>query len=191
MSAMTSEITRVSSVCSTVCSDADQRKHQSSALLAFVRGIHRWPVDTPHKWTSNAENVSIWWRHNEIINTHTSTLLHTYTIIKRVLRVINENINISRTAVELSQQLSSTSAIWGLRRSIPDKTLSTFYNDCNCWRIFEASSSGLRVRGLSHRFEIRQASVQYCCTKLQYHYKKYCHISLLKNKANLRVRPAL
>ena len=33
-----------------VYSDADQRKHQSSALLAFVRGIHRWPVNSPHKW---------------------------------------------------------------------------------------------------------------------------------------------
>ena len=28
---------------------ADQRKHQSSASLAFVRGIHRWPVNSPHK----------------------------------------------------------------------------------------------------------------------------------------------
>ena len=27
----------------------DQRKHQSSASLAFVRGIHRWPVNSPHK----------------------------------------------------------------------------------------------------------------------------------------------
>ena len=34
----------------TVYSDADQRKHQSSASLAFVRGIHRWPVNSPHKW---------------------------------------------------------------------------------------------------------------------------------------------
>ena len=33
----------------TVCSDADQRKHQSSASLAFVRGIHRLPVDSLHK----------------------------------------------------------------------------------------------------------------------------------------------
>ena len=29
---------------------ADQRKHQSSASLAFVRGIHRRPVNSPHKW---------------------------------------------------------------------------------------------------------------------------------------------
>ena len=31
-------------------SGADQRKHQSSASLALVRGIHRWPVNSPHKW---------------------------------------------------------------------------------------------------------------------------------------------
>ena len=28
---------------------ADKRKHQSSASLAFVRGIHRWPVNYLHK----------------------------------------------------------------------------------------------------------------------------------------------
>ena len=33
----------------TIYSGADQRKHQSSASLAFVRGIHRWPVNSPHK----------------------------------------------------------------------------------------------------------------------------------------------
>ena len=33
----------------TVCSAADQRKHQSSASLGFVRGIHRWPVNSLHK----------------------------------------------------------------------------------------------------------------------------------------------
>ena len=33
-----------------VYSDADQRKHQSSASLAFVRGIHRGSVNSPHKW---------------------------------------------------------------------------------------------------------------------------------------------
>ena len=35
--------------CSTVCLGADQRKHQSSASRAFVRGIHRWPINSPHK----------------------------------------------------------------------------------------------------------------------------------------------
>ena len=50
MSAMASQTTRLTIVYSTVYSSADQRKHQSSASLAFVRGIHRWPVNSPHKW---------------------------------------------------------------------------------------------------------------------------------------------
>ena len=37
-------------VYSTVYSGSNQRKHQSSSSLAFVRGIHRWPVNSPHKW---------------------------------------------------------------------------------------------------------------------------------------------
>ena len=49
MGAMTSQITSLTIVYSTVYSDADQRKHQSSASLAFVRGIQRWPVNSPHK----------------------------------------------------------------------------------------------------------------------------------------------
>ena len=36
-------------VCTTVCTGSDQSKHQSSASLAFVRGIHRWLVNSPHK----------------------------------------------------------------------------------------------------------------------------------------------
>ena len=49
MSAIASQITSVSIIYSTVCSGVDQWKHQSSASLAFVRGIHRWPVNSPHK----------------------------------------------------------------------------------------------------------------------------------------------
>ena len=49
MWAMASQITSLAIVCSTVYSGADHRKHQSSASLAFVRGIHRWPVNSPHK----------------------------------------------------------------------------------------------------------------------------------------------
>ena len=57
-----SQITGVMIVCSTFCLGADHRKHQSSVSLAFVRGIHRWPVNSQR--ASNAENVSIWWRHH-------------------------------------------------------------------------------------------------------------------------------
>ena len=49
MGAMASQITSLTIVYSTVYSGADQRKHQSSASLAFVWGIHRGPVNSPHK----------------------------------------------------------------------------------------------------------------------------------------------
>ena len=50
MSSITSLITSLTIVYSNVYSDADQRKHQSSVKLAFVWGIHRGPVNSPHKW---------------------------------------------------------------------------------------------------------------------------------------------
>ena len=50
MDAIASQITSLTIVYSTVYSDADQRKHQSSSSPAFVWGIHSWPVNSPHKW---------------------------------------------------------------------------------------------------------------------------------------------
>ena len=50
MGAMASQITSLTIVYSAVYSGADQSKHQSSASLAFVWGIHRGPVNSPHKW---------------------------------------------------------------------------------------------------------------------------------------------
>ena len=55
MGVIASQITSLTIVYSTVYSGAYQSKHQSSASLAFVRGIHRGPVNSPH----------IWWRHHE------------------------------------------------------------------------------------------------------------------------------
>ena len=42
MDAMASQITGVSIVYSTAYSSTDEGKHQSSASLAFMMGIHRW-----------------------------------------------------------------------------------------------------------------------------------------------------
>ena len=50
MGAIASQITSLTIVYSTVYLGPDQRKHQGSASLAFVRGIHRGPVNSPHKW---------------------------------------------------------------------------------------------------------------------------------------------
>ena len=54
MGAMVPQINSLTIVYSTVYSGADQRKHQISAPLAFAQGA------------SNAENVSIWWRHHDV-----------------------------------------------------------------------------------------------------------------------------
>ena len=59
----------------------NKRKHQSSASLAFVRGIRRWLVNSPHK--GPVENVSIWWRYRVYLSaarklsfTHTTWWRH-------------------------------------------------------------------------------------------------------------------
>ena len=49
MRAMASQITSLTIIYSSVYSGADERKHESSASLAFVRGIHRWPANSSHK----------------------------------------------------------------------------------------------------------------------------------------------
>ena len=86
MSTIVSQITSLTIVYSAVYSDADHRKHQSSASLAFVRGIHRGPVNSTHKWPVTRKmfpfddvimNQSVipiivfieaWWRLNESNN---------------------------------------------------------------------------------------------------------------------------
>ena len=50
MGAIASQITSLAIVYSIIYSGADQSKHQSSTSLAFVWGIHRGPVNSPHKW---------------------------------------------------------------------------------------------------------------------------------------------
>ena len=61
MNAMASQITSLTIVYSAVYSGADQRKHQSSASLAFCGNSSVFPAQMAIK----AENVSIWWRHHE------------------------------------------------------------------------------------------------------------------------------
>ena len=53
MSTVASQITSLTIAYSTVYSGADQRKHQSSASLAFVQGIHRW--FTADRWITRTK----------------------------------------------------------------------------------------------------------------------------------------
>ena len=78
------QITSLTIVYSTVYSGEDHREHQSSASLAFVWGIHRWPVNSPHQWpvtwkifpfddvivASNTEIVSLLWCHRQILHSN-------------------------------------------------------------------------------------------------------------------------
>ena len=65
MSAMASQITSLTIIYWTIYSGADQRKHQSSASLALCAGNSPVTGEFPAQRASNAENVSIWWRHDD------------------------------------------------------------------------------------------------------------------------------
>ena len=55
MDMMASQNTSLTIVYSTIYSGTNQRKHQSSPSVAFVMGIHRWPVNSTCKRASNTE----------------------------------------------------------------------------------------------------------------------------------------
>ena len=93
MRAMASQITGVWSVYSTVCSGADQRKHQSSASLAFVRGNHRWSVNSPQQMASNAEHIFTLWRHRRPTSEFLDTIYsyNVYPLITKPTRVTSSS----------------------------------------------------------------------------------------------------
>ena len=85
MGQMASQITSLTIVYSTVYSATDQRKHQRSASLAFVRGIHRWPVNSPAQMASNAESDSISWRHHALASIDTEQCAKNWGMLNRGL----------------------------------------------------------------------------------------------------------
>ena len=106
MSAMTSQITSRTIVYSTIYSGTDQRKHQSSASMAFVRGIHRWHTLWGTKIISKSTQASpvIVWRglfvnkYASITKEFVHRMLNSYMIINlpvRMLRTCALDINIA------------------------------------------------------------------------------------------------
>ena len=69
MSAMASQITSLTIVHSSVYSGADQRKHQSYASLAFVRGFHRWVKKVWWIWLNVSHGYNKSWGNNNCCNT--------------------------------------------------------------------------------------------------------------------------
>ena len=74
MDSMASQITSLAIAYSTVYSDIDHRKHQSSTSLDFLRGIHRWPVNSLHKWPVTQKMFPIDDVIMNIIKLHTQNL---------------------------------------------------------------------------------------------------------------------
>ena len=94
MGTIASQITSLTSVYSTVYSGADQSKHQSSASLAFVWGIHRGPVNSPHKWPVTRkmfpfDGVII---HNSYINYWHALLVQ---VLKSYMDILSTNEKVS------------------------------------------------------------------------------------------------
>ena len=77
MDSIASQITSLTIVYSTVHSGADQSKHQSSASLAFVWEIHRWPVNFPHKWPVTRKMFPF----DDVIMDHNNPLLILHTFL--------------------------------------------------------------------------------------------------------------
>ena len=79
MGAMASQNTSLTIVYSTVDSGTDQRKHQRSALLAFCAGNSPVIGEFPAQKVSDAENVSIWWRHHlcvpDVLNSNSKSTI--------------------------------------------------------------------------------------------------------------------
>ena len=79
MNVMASLITSLTIFYPIVYPGEDQRKHQSSASLAFVRGIHQWPVNSPHKGPVTRkmfpfDDVVMHWTHSTIFRSFSGRL---------------------------------------------------------------------------------------------------------------------
>ena len=91
MGVIASKITSLTIVYSTVYSGTDQIKHQCFASLAFVWGIHRWPVNSPHKWPVTREMfpfddvIMNWWIHLWVLAQLQSLLNTQYLIYPQVM----------------------------------------------------------------------------------------------------------
>ena len=70
INAMASQITGISIVCTIVGTGPDQRKHQSSASLAFCAGNSPVTGEFPTQKASNVENISICWRYHALHHYH-------------------------------------------------------------------------------------------------------------------------
>ena len=116
MGAIASQITSLTVVYSTVYWDADQRKHQSSASLAFVWGNSPGTGEFPAQMASNAENISIWWRHH--VDDITTTKRRAYFMVYTVLAVVIHD-SCARSRYQGQGQVIASHSICGMYLLVP------------------------------------------------------------------------
>ena len=139
MSVMLFQITGVSIVSSTVGSGADQRKHQSSESLAVVRGIHRWPVDSPHKRSVMRVPyflaIMLVWVKEKCIYNYCFVLYHIYSILLWALECI---LSQSKCTNVISSDLSTSGNFLNTIFTLPWLMLeeNTEHDDVIIWKHF-------------------------------------------------------
>ena len=124
MSSMASQITSLTIVYSTVYSGADHRKHHSSAPLAFVRGIHRGPVNSPHKWPVTRKMfpfdevimINHWNRHIAVL-TEFSLLTAKFVAILTTSSVAREVNFVKMTTSPFQGWFVPKALIWSIEKS--------------------------------------------------------------------------
>ena len=114
MSTMASQITNLTIVYSTVYSGADQRKQQSPASLAFAWGIHRGPVNSPHKWPVTRKMFPFddvimagddhWLRRLSCFMCHSEAQITTWLILSNVSGVHVSVVTLRNTSLLICQQ---------------------------------------------------------------------------------------
>ena len=127
MGAILSQITSLTIVYLTVYSSADQRKHQSSVSLSFVRGIYRWQVNSLHKWSVTRQMLSF---DDVIMNQH---VIQSLTSTAAVLaRFSSDNIRFSSMASSRGV-FNYTDATWATQMIFREAVHSQMV--CSQWLI--------------------------------------------------------
>ena len=143
----------------TVCSGTDQRRHQNPASLAFVRGIHRWPVDSPHKRPvmpkmSPFDDVIMAWSHRSLFvsSIQTGYCVVSHNLLTHARELLNEATFSSKHERDIYIHISCVDNKWYIlctNKASSDTILVRFVvkflnTTCfryykTCWRPFTGS----------------------------------------------------
>ena len=134
MGSMASQITSLTIVYSAVYSGADQRKHQSPASLAFMRGIHMSPVNSPHKWPVTRKMFPF---DDVIMESCKTTFCQMFSAIDYLWYVFANQIPLCKIADEITPNLAALQVLtfWRYSDEVTNRTSMLL-----AWLLFEGST---------------------------------------------------